>query len=680
MIPPHLGATATPSRATHGPTLRVALFLTAFLLVASPLAVALLVPAAHPAAGAPMAVNHPDAPASAPAPLANATSFNPPCYKIDTTVCVSILNRTETDIIPPTGSFVSTQEPNASSDITLVVKSHRELVWNGAPKSGPNVPVCLNVTGVLWNGDPYYSIYDGTIWHANSQTIWYNELPYVSSNLSYPYWYTVALFAHGTGGAPNFFPGMTVNWWIYLTYNVSANASNPYTHHVSPAFRFTYSGSWPFSPYPGSGQYAGASATFENINVTVTPRYPNFNDSVTVQVNTTQADVLSNATIGVNSYLDLTEQSPNGSLLGVATLPFPVSLAGGFGAVSTSVKIPAVYSQLPGATVTYVLSIRDVANDLLVTPPSSYVVGGNGSFLSGIFTDDLELLTGPSSIAAAPVGVVQLAPGSGVNLTLLSRNPGTAISAAEAVYVLSYPLLHETLTLTVPLTRVTSTQFVGAIPGLPIGSFVNFTIYAWDFSQRLEISPEFGYFTPDFATQVPSVPGNASFFYVFVYDNGSHTWVSGAKVQIQGYGGVFNSQTNTTAGVAYPNQTFQPFTPLLLAANFSYQVTVTDPYFVPDGGVAAPPVTATILVVHAMGARQTLLTGPDYSVVQEGNTVVFWLNATPPPPAISPSTGASVPLPALVGIGAGVLLMFPLLLWWRQIRARRKAEERRVTL
>ncbi|HTT34922.1 MAG TPA: hypothetical protein VMH78_03510, partial [Thermoplasmata archaeon] len=570
------------------------------------------------------------------------------------------------------------------SDINLLIKSHDKLNWSSsAPHYGPNSPIALNVTGTLWNGDPFYSQYDGTIWHSNSPTNWWGSNPYNGANLTYPWQYSIVFSAHASNGAPNFFPGMTVQWWIYLTYNVSINSSSQYVHHSSPVFQFTYAGAWPFSPYPGSAQYAGSSSVFQDLNVTVTPRAPNFNDSVRVVVNTTQSDVLTNATIGQNSYLDLTETSPDGFVIAKATLDFPVDVEGGFGAVTTSVTISSAFSQIAGATISYSLAIRDVSNDLLTTVPISYVVGGNGTFLSGVFTDDLDIESTPGSVVAEPVDVAQINPGETLNLTLLSRNPGTAISAVEVVCNISYPLLHETAVLKSPFTRVSSTEFVGSVPALPIGSFVNFTVDAWDFAQRLEISPGFGYYVPDLATTVPVIPDNASFVYVFVYDNGSQTWVSGAEVTIQGFNNVYNSIGNTTFGVAYPNQTFQPYAPLLLPANASYRITVHDPWFVPSApGLTGGDVNATVLLLHTMTARQTLFQGDDYAVVQEGNAVVFWLNATAPNPSLSPTTnsGGSVPLGAVVGIVGSVVVGVPVVLWWMQIRRRRKEEERRVTL
>ena len=619
------------------------------------------------------------APAVAPA---NSATFNPPCYKIDQTVCISIQNQNETDIIPPTGSFVSTQEPNCTSDEVLVIKSHSPLNWTSNPKYGPDSPIALNVTGVLWNGDLFYSPYDGTIWHSDQATNWWTQLAYVPQNLTYPWQYSVTMSAKSSSGAPNFYPGMTVQWWIYLTYNVSVNATLTYIHHLSPTFQFTCSGAWPFSPYPGSFQYAGTSAAYEDLSVTATPRDPNFNDSVKVVVNTTQADLLSNATIGANSYLDLNETNINGTVVATATFPLPVTITNGFGAVSVSVLIPAMYAQVQGATVTYVLTVRDVANDLLVTPPATYVVGGNGTFLSGTFTDDLNLGSSPSTVVANLGGTASLNPGQPLNLTLFSRNPATAISAAEAVYTVSYPLLHETVTLTAHFARQTSVEFTGVIPGLPLASFVNFTILAWDATERLEVSPVFGYLVPDLQTVVPEIPTNSSFIYVFVYDNGTHTWVSGAHVQIEGFGGVYNTYSNTSLGVAYPNQTSGGLVPLLIAANGSYKITVDDPWFVPTGERSSTPVNVTVLVLHSMTARQTLLAGSDFSVVQEGNSIVFWLNATPPPLPVSPtaSPGGAVPLAAVLGLVGALIAAIPLVFWWRQIRARRKEEEKRVTL
>lgn len=603
--------------------------------------------------------------------------FNPFCYPIDLGVCISIATPGETNIVPPAGTFVSSVEPNATSDLPLIIKSRQRLDWPGAAGSGQKSPILLNVSGNLWNGDPYYSLQQGDYWHSDTPTKVWQGPTFTSSNVSgYVYWYNVTINAKASNGAKNFFPGMTVTWWIELTYNVSYT----YVHHESPHFVYTYSGAWPYSPYPGSNQYAGSSSTFQDIALTVTPPAPNWNDSVSLILNTTQADAVSNATIG-SAYVDLWEASANGSPVQNGTLTFPVTSSdNGFGATSTTVVVPVSYAQLPTAVVTFRITVADMAGDQLVTPASTWIVGSNGSFLSGVFVDDLVLNSTPSSVIAEPVGVAMLNPGEPLNLTLTSRNVGTAISSAEVVAEVSYPILHQTVTIERPFQRISSTIFAGSIPAMPLGSFVNFTVLSWDFNQRLEVSPEFGYYTPDFTTYDPLLNDNATFFYVLVYDNGTHSWVNGVHVQVIGPGGSFNSVGNTTLGLAYPNQTRNVYIPLLLAAGASYTVTVNDPYFLPGGGPGGP-VSVNVLGLHTMTNRQTLAQGSDYTVLQAGNQVVFWLNTTPAPPTQSPSVpGGTVPLAGIVGLVGVGLASVPLVMWFQRIRARRKAEEKRVTL
>ena len=578
------------------------------------------------------------------------------------------------------GSFISQVEPNATTDLCLNIKSQTQLDWPYAAHSGQKSPILLNVSGVLWNGDPYYSLNDGDYWHSdNPTTVWTGPTQVPTNKSGYVWWYQVTISAKSSSGSPNFYPGETVNWWIELTFNESGT----YIHRESPHFQFTFSGAWPYLAVPRRRAVPGASATFEDVTVTVTPRSPNWNDTVAIVLNTTQADALTNATIG-SAYVDLTETALDGTPIQSGTLAFPVVEAADTGATSTSLTIPASYAQTANATVSYTITIYDTAQDQLVTPASTYTVGGNGSFLSGICIDDLDLQTNPPSVLAEPLGQAMLNPGQPLNISVTSRNPGTAISASEVIEKISYPLLHEVVTVDRPLSRVSSTIFLGSLAGLPLGSFVNFTVYAWDFNQRLEACPLFGYYTPDFAMYVPLVQGNSTFFYIFVYNNGTKNWVTGAHVQISGPHDFFNSISNTTYGAAYPNETRNPFIPLLLPANTSYMISVSAPGFTPSGGAQGDAVNATIRGLHAMTNRQTLVLGGNYEVVQEASTIVFYLNTTTPTtpssPAVPPNPTGQVPVAALLGIAAAGAASVPIALWWRQIRARRKEEEKRVTL
>lgn len=643
-----------------------------------------MVVAQPPAAFAPSSAHSAPSAAAAPTPPAahpSASTFNPPCYTIDTGVCVSICYQGETNIIPAVNSHVANVEPNATESLPLCIKSHTAINGTGIPvHNGSKATVALNITGVLWNGDPYYSVFDSSVWHSNTPTSYFQGPTYYSSDVQYPWWYTVNISAKSSTGSPNFFPGMTVTWWIALTYNFT----NVIVHHESPRFIYTYAGAWPWSPYPGAAHYAGAAATFDDMNFSLQPRTPNWNDSVVVDVNTTQADVRTNATLGPGGFVDLKETAPNGAFVANATLPINVSMStSGFGLVNTTVTIPARLSQVANAVVTYRISVRDVAGDLLSTPWATYTVGGNGSFASGVFSDDLAIVTNPATVIVSPTGTVQLAPGQTLGVNITSRNPTTAINSAELSYSYTFPRIHEQVNGLLPLVRHSSTFFQAKVPGLPLGSVVNFSILAWDFNQRFEVSPIYTYSTPSFSVYVPFVPGNQTFFYVFVYDNGTGNWVSGAQVTISGPSHFFNSVSTSTFGVAYPNSTTNPYVPLLVPANQSYNVSVYDKRFIPVSSGIAQQVNVVVAGLHPMTAHQTLVQTDTYLVVQEGDAIVFWLNASPPAPAVSPAASPpsnAVPLTAIIGLAAAVIVSVPVLLWWRQIRAKRKEEEKRVTL
>jgi hypothetical protein len=604
------------------------------------------------------------------------TSFNPPCSKISVLVCVSVANQSDPAIVPPNGATFAGVEPLENATIELVVKSRYLLNQTNAPKNGPTSPIALNVTGNLWNGDQYQTANDSTVWHTNNATWWWGPGNHTAQNRSYPWWYTVIIAGKAANGQQNFFAGETVTWWIYLSIE---NGSN-YQHFYSLPFQFTFGGAWPFSPYPGSHQYAGRNSTFADVNVSSHPANPNWNDSLKITVNTTAADGFpTNATIG-SALLHFTETYNTVEIVNT-NFQFPVTLNGTVGAESTTVTIPAKYALLSTATVDYYIVVRDTYGDQLTTPVFPYTVGGNGTFLSGTFSDDLGVQTSPGSVGAGAGIAPTLSPGTQVNVTITSLNEQTAIQAAEIVEYFSYPAIDEKVIADLPMVRQSSTVFTGTVPGAPLGAYVNFTIDAWDFAQHQLVSTPYSWVTPTFADYVPFVPGNASFFYVYVYDNGTHSWATNATVTVTGPSSFINSVGNTTYGVRYPNASGNVLVPLLLVANQSYLVVVSDPSFVPTVGGLHTTVEANITAYHTMATRQTLVSAANYRVVEEGQAIVFFLNATPPPPTESPSAQPSgVPIAALVGLAATIVTAVPLYLWWRQIRARRKEEEKRVTL
>jgi hypothetical protein len=623
--------------------------------------------------------------ASAPtgAPLAPDTGTNAlPCYSIAPTVCISMQNTSTPSIIPQVGSFAASTEPAANRSFTIVVKSRTPLNYTENPVSGPLSVIALNVTANLWNGNPFYTPISGNVWHANNATgtwWWCGSKGCQVQNGSYPWWYYVSFDAATTAGTPNFVPGMHVNWWLsFETFNGTTKVA-----WTSPTFSFTFAGAWPFSPYPGSIQYAGPAAAAEDVTPTVTPASPNWDDSITATLNTTASDGAPvNATIG-SAYWVVSEVNPNGTLLNASTIAFPgLSPPGtivGAGKMTVTVTLPAVWAQVPGSTVTYWFLIFDTADDEIRTPTQSYVVGGNGTFDTNVFADDLGLSGTPPGLFNGTNSTLNL--GEPVGLTLQSLDPHTSILAAEAVVTFTYPALGETVHAAIPLHRNYSTYFTGEIPAFPMGSEVSFVVEAWDFNQSMESSAPIAFTVPTLQDLLPQIPGNSTFFYLFVYDNGSHQWVSGAEISIIGPSGYLRIDTSTLYGVAYPNVSGAALVPVVLPANATYQVTINDPSWQTGAAHFNNTITLALPLVHALKARGPVAVGSDYTVLLEGDAIMFFLNATPAAaPNSPPAITDQVELPAIVALIAGFAIVVPLLLWWRRIELRRKADARRITL
>jgi hypothetical protein len=85
---------------------------------------------------------------------------------------------------------------------------------------------------------------------------------------------------------------------------------------------------------------------------------------------------------------------------------------------------------------------------------------------------------------------------------------------------------------------------------------------------------------------------------------------------------------------------------------------------------------------HDLTQQGVLSVGPDYLVAQAGDAVYFWLNQSSSGATYSAPVGLdSVALiGAVVGLVALALTVIPLLMWWSRIRARRLAQEKRITL
>ena len=472
---------------------------------------------------------------------------------------------------------------------------------------------------------------------------------------------------------------MTLTWWVYFV----TNSSGVLGHWLSIPFQFTYAGAWPYSPYAGASQYAGPAAAGEDLLVTQNPVRPNYNDSVQLTIKTTSQDLVTGASIG-GAYVNLEEYAPDGALLASQTQTFPVSVSGTVGQVQSYVTVSPAYSQSPGALVVYRVTAWDTNTygpDQIETQTYNYTVNGNGSFAAQIFADDLNLTSTPGGISIGGVPAT-VAAGQPVSLLLTSRNPGTSIYSAELVYSFTYAVTGEAVTQEVTMHRDNSTNFNGTLPPMPVGAQVQFQVYAWDFAQTRDVSGVYSFATPTLTSLVPNIPSNSTFFLVYVYDNGTGTWVTGASVQFVNPSGFVHIDTTTFDGVAYPNETGRPFVPLLLQAGATYQIFVNDSSFRPVGVGTAETVEISFLARHNLTGQAVLANGDNYEVAQSGTSLFFWLNQTAPSITYSaPATlGPTTVLAAGVGLVAFSVGVIPLVMWYSRIQARRAAQEKRITL
>lgn len=645
------------------------------------------VPNTAPGAALPSASPLPATPVAAIARPANATHT---CFKLNATICIEAQNGSY-DVIPSPGNVTSSVEPPPNATLNFWVRSVYKLDWPSAPLGESNrTPLRLNVTGSLWNGDQYMNASDGTLWHANpGVAYWGGPLATVQDKL-YPFWYTLSI-ANQSSGVPNFFPGEYVSWHVYI---VHKSPTGQYSHFEGPVFHYRISGAWAYSPYPGAVQYAGPSAASLDLAVALTPASPNWNDPIKIEMSTTPADLLNGASIS-RAYLDLSEYLPPqnttpGALLFNTTFLFPISAIGSFGAENSSIIIPPSFAQISGSLVDFQITAYDAvpsarySADQIQTAVYSYVVGGNGSFLSGSFDNDLNVSTTPLSVGYGQFPV--LVPDTNVSLLLTSLNSGSAILTAEVRYTFQLPQIHETVSGVVLLHRINSTAFTSRLPSVPLGGYLNFTVLAWDFNNTLETSSELGYSTQTFADAVHTVAPQLAFLWIYLFDNSSGTWVSNASVSVVDPSAFVNVHTLTNFGIAYPNATNHPFTPLLLPSNRTYSIVVSDPLFFPAGNRSPSVINLSLTLRNPASGVQTLIQTDSWTAVESGSSslgtqLYIWLNTSAPGPTFAPAPPVTAGLvgPGL-GLIAGAVAFVPLVVWWNSIDKRRKEQEKKVTL
>jgi hypothetical protein len=301
------------------------------------------------------------------------------------------------------------------------------------------------------------------------------------------------------------------------------------------------------------------------------------------------------------------------------------------------------------------------AVNFIKSPSYNYPVTSGGTWCNTNYTfyHFLSLSTAPySNITAQNNSVVPA--GQPVNVSVESNFANTTIAYAYLHFreVVKGQSNGGSVS-TMPMYRANATtQYTGdnfnSITHPPFGPFqpgstITFWVEAFDNLRCSITSRQYTFHT---SPAPPAIVNGRTYFYVVAYDLGTHSYVSGARVQFANHTWVDNTSTNAL-GFAYPNASASNF-PVYLRLNQTYNVTV-----VWDG--------QTQFVQYQLTATSN-------------KTLTFYFNSHHTVPPVYSQSVFPFPPAVIVGMILATAIVGPIYLLWQEIRRKAEAEEKRVTL
>jgi len=529
--------------------------------------------------------------------------------------------------------------------------------------------------------------------------------------------YLYSLSITGTvGSSPNFPNGAYVQWnATSITYggsngdNIYSNGTSKmfggmFSYYVKDAWYWSSAGTssgcpagqlyqacYPDAPSsascPDSGIPFSAAAFRCNLNVIMDPAGQvslGGNVIVTLQANKTW-QIYSGAEID-GATLNLLAYYPNGTLMQTWAAPF-IPAGGSYPTMNCTANIPKEFFLSAYGEVVWNISAYDQSDNSITSQDYTDVTGTTGIFPSSNFSLDLNLTTTPVIIGQEGFNGSMangLLPGESteqqINVTITTINASTSVQAAQLRILVVFSSNSGFTEPSVDsMTRITQTHYYILIPALPAGANVTFSVKAWDYNDSTVTSHNYRYFVP--TIQLSPNPA-LGFFYVKVLDSATGQYVTGANVTIVGEGGAIDIVTKTMAGLAYPNASGKQFTPQFLPANNTYAVIVQwDGFQAADRPTGTDSLRISFFLYHNMTGTQTILSGPNYFVQQQGDIFLFDLNVPTPPPTFSNSLPPNDQyLTEGIGLAIASAIVVPVYFMWRDMRKRAEEEEKRITL
>ncbi len=678
-------------------------------------------------------------PKGVPAGMVPMTAANHPCWPIlkNQSACIQVdlANYSNPDVIPsPSSGQLNTSwslYPHSVDDIHFQVLSSYDLAncyiynppaWLGtcsgthtgptAMYDGWDAYLYLTVVDVMWQDVCWYCDTDGTQWHANAGQNWAPAVGHPYNGDPLHHWvYDLNISAY-SNGAENFQNGTWVMWNVTTNYwngTGSGGVLNRVTQcaptcngGVSAApgmFYYFTKGFWYYDnaplgttpPYgPNSANMVtggGPNAFAANLNLSYFPKVPAVGDHVIVDIKTQNVENYSGGLIDShNTIIILNAWYPNGTYWRSWVSPFS-PLAYPYNTTwHARVNLPADFFAHSGTKIQWFVQAYDQFGHMIQSRNFTQIVSTVGNCPNGNFTQCLNVTTDPPEIDTegwtgflntTPPSIPGVGINSAVNVTITTWNRTISIQAAYIIIHVSYATTGGTGAALYTMHRITLNQYYFAIPGLPEGSNVTFLIKAYDFNETSVLSHPFRFFVP-FQVYPPSA---YCFFYVQVFDALTNQPINGANITITGLAGTIHIDTTTTInGVAYPNVTGQQWTPRFLPANNTYTVKVQVRGF--SGVGLSPPDTmvTTLYCTHTMNTTTVISQQSNWRISLRNSVLNFSINAAAPPPIFSEAVAPGIGIGVAGGMIAAGVILVPVYLSWRKLRAAAEAEEKRITL
>jgi hypothetical protein len=328
------------------------------------------------------------------------------------------------------------------------------------------------------------------------------------------------------------------------------------------------------------------------------------------------------------------------------------SYSGSFSPDNSTVMTFTFPQPFPGSQITFNITGRLPwqGGSTFIDPIISHPFEFNWSTKGGWWqpTSPLEANTQfTSSPNVLSTVATHLPTGTRVNLTI--HEPIENVTISSSVVNFEFNDHNATYIGSIPMLRLDANTTYVVLPGLPANASLTFSVTAKDYYDDPVVSGNYTYVENGSLAQVPG--STQGLFFVEVYDVGARTLVSAVNFTVQNDTW---SQNTTTSPMGFGQ---------ILSLGSSTYVFLNDGTYI----VTVRVFGETIVRAVAVGSPSPL-------------TVVFYVSSTFVAPNASSPPPATFAVGGIVGLVAGAVCSYPILIWYKERRAKAEAEQRRVTL